>query len=141
MQVDPGGTGKETEKRDGDGSPKETGPTAAEAGAGRTTPPPPEVSTPFTQQVGRGALVILAILFGVFAVFNSQRVDFDWIFGDTSVTTGGGVPLIILLIFSFAVGAAVGAGVYWWRLRVKNRDDEKRRGGKTDDDEKGSKKP
>jgi uncharacterized integral membrane protein len=57
--------------------------------------------------------VVLAALFGVFAVANSQRVDFSWIIGETIASENasgevtGGVPLILLLLAAFAVGAAV----------------------------------
>ncbi len=70
--------------------------------------------TPFTQQLGRITIGILAALFGVFAVANSQRVDFSWVFGETTVRaaadgegTVGGVPLIVLLLGAFVVGALV----------------------------------
>lgn len=65
---------------------------------------------PFTQQLGRATVVVLAVLFGIFAVTNAQRVAFSWVFGRTEpVTTAagttGGVPLIVLLVLSFVVGA------------------------------------
>ncbi|MFU8841058.1 MAG: LapA family protein [Nitriliruptoraceae bacterium] len=72
------------------------------------TPP-----TPFTQQLGRVTIVVLAVLFGVFAVANSQRVDFSWVFGETiareaaSGEVTGGVPLILLLVAAFAIGSLV----------------------------------
>lgn len=78
--------------------------------------------TPLTQQVGRITLIVLATLFGVFAVVNSQFVDFNWIFGSTSVTTqggervSGGVPLIVLLVGSFLLGG-VGGWFLGWRRR------------------------
>lgn len=69
--------------------------------------------TPFTQQLGRITIVVLAALFAVFAIANSQRVDFSWVFGETiareaadgSVT--GGVPLILLLVGAFIAGALI----------------------------------
>ncbi len=72
------------------------------------TPP-----TPFTQQLGRVTIVVLAALFGVFAVANSQRVDFSWVFGETIAREAangevtGGVPLILLLLAAFAIGSLV----------------------------------
>lgn len=68
---------------------------------------------PFTQQLGRVTIVVLAVLFGVFAVANNQRVDFSWIVGETTAEespTGeltGGVPLILLLLGAFAAGAVI----------------------------------
>ncbi len=71
---------------------------------------------PFTQQLGRVSLVVLAVLFVVFALANAQAVDFSWVFGETEVLrdsrgrpVSGGVPLIVLLIASFVFGALVTA--------------------------------
>ncbi|MDX1620342.1 MAG: LapA family protein [Nitriliruptorales bacterium] len=58
-------------------------------------------STPFTQQVGRIVMIVIAVLFGVFAVANVDSVTFNWIFGE------GDVPLILLLVASFGLGALV----------------------------------
>jgi uncharacterized integral membrane protein len=84
-------------------------------------------ATPLTQQLGRVFVLLLAILFGVFAVFNSQPVDFSWVFGETQVRpdpTGdgevGGVPLIVLLVAAFVVGALIGAFTAW-QLRRRRR--------------------
>lgn len=91
--------------------------------AGRSEASP----TPFTQQVGRIALALLAVLFGVFAVANSQRVDFSWVFGATEVRrdsagdiVGGGVPLIVLLVVSLVIGIAVGM-LTTWLMRRRRR--------------------
>lgn len=106
-----------------------TGGGSRRGGAGPTPPPTPESSkrptsaaddqgpaappTPFTQQLGRVTIVVLAVLFGIFAVANSQRVDFSWVIGETltresaSGEVTGGVPLILLLLAAFAIGAAV----------------------------------
>lgn len=79
--------------------------------------------TPATQQVGRVTIVVLAVLFGVFAVANAQFVDFSWIFGGTEVVesggsrVAGGVPLIVLLLASFLLGSAVGVLLGWRRRR------------------------
>lgn len=86
-------------------------------------PPSTARLTPFTQQVGRVALVLVAGLFVAFASINLQPVDFHWILGGTEVVrqggeyVRGGVPLIVLMLGSFAVGALVGAGLVWWRRR------------------------
>lgn len=79
--------------------------------------------TPFTQQLGRILVVVIAVLFGVFAVVNAQYVEFNWIFGGTEVTeqggerVSGGVPLIILLVASFVLGALAGWFATWRRGR------------------------
>jgi uncharacterized integral membrane protein len=96
-----GGTGTGT----GAGAASSSG----DAGAAEPVKPP----TPFTQQLGRVTIVVLAALFGVFAVANSQRVDFSWIVGETlaqeaaSGEVTGGVPLILLLVAAFAIGSLV----------------------------------
>lgn len=123
---DGGDTGHDGAAQGRSSDPSDTGADAvdrrAEAGA------PLEPAPPFTQQVGRVALVVLAVLFGVFAVTNSQFVDFNWVFGSADVETvngervGGGVPLIILLILSFVMGSAVGALLVWRRARRGRRD-------------------
>jgi uncharacterized integral membrane protein len=86
---------------------------------------------PTATLVARGTVVLLAVLFGVFALVNSQPVGFSWLFGETEVerdATGqvvaGGVPLIVLLLVSFILGAALGG---WWtweatRARRQRRD-------------------
>lgn len=81
---------------------------------------PQEPRTPLTQQIGRATIVALAVLFGVFAVANSQHVAFSWVFGATEVVTdadgerlSGGVPLIALLVASFAAGALIGSVAAW----------------------------
>jgi uncharacterized integral membrane protein len=88
--------------------------------------------TPTSAQVGRIAVLLLAALFGVFALVNSHPVGFSWILGETRVqqdaagdVTGGGVPLIVLLLVSFILGATLGG---WWtwqagRTRRRGRDD------------------
>jgi uncharacterized integral membrane protein len=80
-------------------------------------------STPVTQHVGRIALVVVAVLFVVFAVTNAQHVDFSWVFGETEVVeqggerVSGGVPLIVLLVVAFAAGALVATLLSWQRAR------------------------
>jgi len=77
--------------------------------------------TPLTQQVGRVVIVLLAVLFGVFAVDNNQPVDFSWVFGESRVAPDGtgGVPLIVLLVAAAAIGAALGALIEWQFLRAR----------------------
>ncbi|MFP4148057.1 MAG: hypothetical protein ACLFUG_04935 [Nitriliruptoraceae bacterium] len=106
----------ETGPNDRDGDPDPTGPAepagASDPGGGDEQAAGP-APTPFTQQLGRLTIVVLAVLFGVFAVANSQRVDFSWVFGETLVREDaageatGGVPLILLLVAAFAIGAVV----------------------------------
>ncbi len=100
------------------GSPDPSAAKGAEAG-----PEGEESRTPVTQQIGRVVVVLLLVVFGVFAATNAQPVDFSWVFGSTEVTEGpgdateGGVPLIVLLLASFAVGALVGATLVWQSRR------------------------
>jgi uncharacterized integral membrane protein len=75
-------------------------------------------SVPTSVRVAQGAVLLLAVLFGVFALVNSQPVDFSWVFGETRVERGaggevasGGIPLIVLLLVSFILGAVLGG---WW---------------------------
>lgn len=88
---------------------------------------PAREPTPVTQQIGRVVLLLLLVLFGIFAATNAQPVDFSWVFGGTEATEGpageteGGVPLIVLLVLSFAIGAVVGAGVTWQSSRARRR--------------------
>ena len=115
-----------TASADGGGQPPASGEPRAEvdSAAGRGT------RTPTAARVGRIAVLLLAVLFGVFALVNSQSVDFSWILGETTVEsdatgeTTGGIPLIVLLFVSFILGAALGG---WWtwqagRTRQRRRD-------------------
>jgi uncharacterized integral membrane protein len=89
---------------------------------------PERPGTPLTQQLGRAVVLLAAVLFGVFAVFNAQHVDFSWVFGETAVVeaggerVSGGVRLIILLLVSFALGALVTWAVGGLRARRARRD-------------------
>ena len=93
-----------------------------------TTTPTGREPVPFTQVLGRITVVALAVLFGVFAVANSQSVTFSWVFGATEVQSAaggdgqvGGVPLIILLVASFVIGGAVGMLLEWQLVRGRRR--------------------
>lgn len=89
----------------------------------------PVKTTPVTQQLGRIIMVAAAVLFGIFAVFNAQHVDFNWIIGGSEVVqqggkrVSGGVPLILLLGGAFALGLLVGYfGAYRGaKARVTNK--------------------
>ena len=91
------------------------GPNGSAADAPATdAPAAARAPVPFTQQLGRVTVIVLAALFGVFAVTNAQRVAFSWVFGRTEPLASaagdrGGVPLIVLLLASFVVGALTGA--------------------------------
>lgn len=96
-------------------------------GRGEDTPPPRPV--PLTQQIGRVAAAIVAVLFGIFAVVNAQPVAFDWIVGETvpretqtGEYVGGGVPLIVLLLASFLAGSLVAWFSMWWWTRHRGRE-------------------
>lgn len=85
---------------------------------------------PFTQQLGRVSLVVLAVLFVIFALANAQPVDFSWVFGETEVLRDsrgrpirGGVPLILLLIASFVLGALVTALAIFQVRRARSHRD------------------
>lgn len=85
-----------------------------------------ERGTPFTQQLGRVFVAIIAVLFGIFAVYNAQFVDFNWVFGETLVVqeggerVSGGVPLIILLVASFVLGGLATWFATWRRGRHRD---------------------
>ena len=138
MDESEGASPDPTGKREPTGPKREP---AADKGSGRggTTPEKgapqkrtPEESapqpTPLTQQIGRVVVLLLLVLFVVFALDNAQPVDFSWVLGDTQVRedvageTTGGVPLILLLLASFAVGASVGAVGVWQVRRARRRD-------------------
>lgn len=111
-----------------------SGPPSGQASSGESSTSAASVRppVPVTQQIGRVVVFLLAVLFGVFAVANSQSVDFSWIFGGTEVQTapdgsrvGGGVPLIVLMLGS----ALVGAGLTWFATWQAGR--ARRRAGAT----------
>jgi uncharacterized integral membrane protein len=88
--------------------------------------------TPVTQQVGRVVLVLVAVVFTVFALDNAQHVDFSWVVGGTEVVqqagdrVSGGVRLIVLLVLAFLAGGTVGALAMVTRARRRaavERDD------------------
>jgi uncharacterized integral membrane protein len=83
-------------------------------------------------RAGQVAVLLLAVIFGVFALVNSHAVRFSWVFGETQVTrdaTGevsGGVPLIVLLLVSFILGAGLGGWWTWQAGRTRRRAEEGR---------------
>jgi uncharacterized integral membrane protein len=87
---------------------------------------------PLTQQIGRVAVVVVAVVFVVFALANAQHVDFSWVLGETEVVqqggerVSGGVPLIVLLLLAFAAGALVAGLLAWQRGRHRRRELDER---------------
>jgi uncharacterized integral membrane protein len=83
-------------------------------------------------RAGQVAVLFLAVLFGVFALVNSHPVRFSWLFGETVVERDaagevtGGVPLIVLLLLSFILGAGLGGWWTWQAGRARRRTDEGR---------------
>lgn len=84
-------------------------------------------TTPFTQQLGRILVAVIVVFFAIFAVVNAQYVEFNWVFGDTEVVeqggerVSGGVPLIVLLVASFVLGALAGWFATWRSHRHRDR--------------------
>lgn len=77
----------------------------------------------FGQRLARVLWLVIVLVFAAFAAFNAQSVDFSWIVGETTVDRvdgqlTGGVPLIVLMVGSFALGALV-AWMASWRSRRK----------------------
>lgn len=85
------------------------------------------------RKVGLTVVIVLAVLFGVFAVGNSHRVTFSWVFGVTEARVDaagnpvGGVPLILLLIAALVIGLVVGALLEWQFLRSRRHKAAKKR--------------
>lgn len=93
---------------------------------------PQESRTPVTQILGRVIIVVLILIFLVFAAANGQHVDFSWVLGETRARfdgTGGhiegGVRLIFLLTATFFLGILVGAMLSWLEFRRKRREARK----------------
>jgi uncharacterized integral membrane protein len=102
----------------------------AEGATGEEVAGSEQRSVPTSVRVAQAAVLLLAVLFGVFALVNSQPVDFSWVFGETQVerdasgeVASGGIPLIVLLLVSFILGAVLGG---WWvgtATRARQRPD------------------
>ena len=65
---------------------------------GSKSPPKKAAKRPRGELARSGALVILAVLITLFAVFNIKDVKVNWIFGS------GNAPLIIVIVLSLLVG-------------------------------------
>jgi uncharacterized integral membrane protein len=87
-------------------------------------------------RAGQVAVLFLAVVFGVFALVNSHPVRFSWLFGETLVTrdasgeVSGGVPLIVLLLVSFILGAGLGGWWTWQAGRTRRRVEGPAEGGR-----------
>jgi uncharacterized integral membrane protein len=67
--------------------------------ASMQTPKPQKASRRDRRELARtGALVVLAVLITLFAVFNLDEVKVHWIFGS------GHAPLIMVIVISLLVG-------------------------------------
>ncbi len=88
---------------------------------GRPEPhPAPTEPTPLSQTVGRVVLGVLALLFILFSLDNLHPVPIEWLWGGRGgAFPGEGPPLSLLLLGSFALGIAVGAGFAWRRGRIR----------------------
>jgi uncharacterized integral membrane protein len=83
-------------------------PVAPKGGAEPTTATPPAHTGPgvvkrTTITVKRVLLVVIGALIALFAVFNSQNVSVNWIFGKDIQS-----PLILVIVVAFIAGAAIG---------------------------------
>jgi uncharacterized integral membrane protein len=108
---------------------------------GRTDTQEPSTTRPKVPTAVRAtqvSVLLVAALFGVFAVANSHRVDFSWLVGETQVrrdaagqVVSGGVPLIVLLLVSFILGAVLGGAWVGQVVRRRRRvmEDRDRSGG------------
>ena len=79
--------------------------------------PPAGQKRSTSETVRTGAMLALAVLLTLFAVFNLKEVEVSWIFGS------GRAPLIIVIVISVIVGIVLTYGA--------ERINHKRRAGKT----------
>lgn len=90
--------------------------------------PGPSTATRFRQGAVRGIGIAAVALFTAFALANRQFVEFGWLFGSTEIQevggerVAGGVPLIVLLVAAFLLGAVVGAVLVVLRRRARRRE-------------------
>jgi uncharacterized integral membrane protein len=119
-----GGLADGSSRADGDRA--DTGPRGAAADGASEPGRRPRI------RAGQVAVLFLAVLFGVFALVNSHPVRFSWLFGETVVERDaagevtGGVPLIVLLLLSFILGAGLGGWWTWQAGRARRRTGEGR---------------
>lgn len=93
--------------------------------------PSPQESGPgavarFGQGFARGIGIAAFVLFVAFAVGNLHRVEFNWLLGRSEILevageTTGGVPLIVLLLAAFVLGAILGWALTSMRARARRR--------------------
>lgn len=75
--------------------------------------------------VWRTVLAVVAVLAVAFGIANRHSVEFSWVFGRSEIRVlpggnefSGGVPLILLLLAAFALGALAGlAAMLLYRRR------------------------
>ncbi len=75
--------------------------------------------------VWRTVLAVVGVLLVAFGIANRQAVEFSWVFGRSEIRVlpggnelSGGVPLILLLLAAFALGALAGiAALLLYRRR------------------------
>ena len=84
-------------------------------------------ATRFRHGFVRGIGIAVVALFTAFALANRQYVEFGWLFGSTEIQevsgerVSGGIPLIVLLVVAFLLGAIVGGVVVTLRGRARRR--------------------
>jgi uncharacterized integral membrane protein len=80
---------------------------------GSESPPKKKAAKRARGELARsGALVILAVLITLFAVFNLKDVRVNWIFGS------GNAPLIVVIVLSLLVGIVLS---YFAERKVRKR--------------------
>ena len=100
-------------------------PTTAEDGPGGGNRAK-QVASTAAHRTAQFALVAAGVVMAVFAFANLQPVSFSWLVGQTEVVrtdsgdVTGGVPLIVLLLAAFVLGAIVGR-LLGWRASRRRR--------------------
>jgi uncharacterized integral membrane protein len=79
---------------------------------GSKSPPKKAAKRPRGELARSGALVVLAVLITLFAVFNVKEVRVNWIFGS------GHAPLILVIVLSLLVGIVL---TYFAERKLRKR--------------------